>query len=89
MKRDSVLPRQLKRSRQSKGRSRFSRPDLAAWAVVAAFVPLLPAALGTGYYLNAMNFIALYSMVAIGLCLLTGFGGQLSMSSPSLLCHRG
>ena len=27
-----------------------------------------------------MNFIALYSMVAIGLCLLTGFGGQLSMS---------
>jgi len=77
---------------------RLGRPDIATWVVVTAFVFLLPAALGDRYYLNAMNFIALYSMVAIGLCLLTGYGGQLSMShaaffaigayGSSILCLR-
>jgi len=40
----------------------------------------LPFILGDGYYLSVMNFIAFYAIVAIGLCLLTGYGGQLSMS---------
>jgi branched-chain amino acid transport system permease protein len=74
------------------------RPDIATWVLVTAFVLLLPVVLGDRYYLNAMNFIALYSMVAIGLCLLTGYGGQLSMShaaffaigayGSSILCLR-
>jgi branched-chain amino acid transport system permease protein len=51
-----------------------------AWLVVTAGLLLLPLALGQGYYLSAMNFIALYSMVAIGVCLLTGYGGQLALS---------
>ncbi|MCP4622726.1 MAG: branched-chain amino acid ABC transporter permease [bacterium] len=40
----------------------------------------MPLLLGDGYYLNVMNFIALYSIVALGLCLLTGYAGQLSIS---------
>jgi branched-chain amino acid transport system permease protein len=51
-----------------------------AWIIVSACVLLFPIAFGKGYYLSVMNFIALYSIVAIGLCLLTGYGGQLSIS---------
>ena len=52
----------------------------AAWLPVAAGVLLCPLVLGDGYYLSIMNFIALYAMVTMGLCLLTGYGGQLSIS---------
>ena len=51
-----------------------------AWIIVSASVLIFPVIIGKGYYLSVMNFIALYSMVAIGLCLLTGYGGQLSIS---------
>ena len=51
-----------------------------AWIIVSACVLLFPLVFGKGYYLSVMNFIALYSIVAIGLCLLTGYGGQLSIS---------
>jgi branched-chain amino acid transport system permease protein len=51
-----------------------------AWLLVTVGVLILPFILGKGFYLNTMNFIALYSMVAIGLCLLVGYGGQLSIS---------
>jgi branched-chain amino acid transport system permease protein len=51
-----------------------------AWVIVSACVLIIPVLIGKGYYLSVMNFIALYSIVAIGLCLLTGYGGQLSIS---------
>ena len=51
-----------------------------SWLPVSAGVLLLPLIFGEGYYLNIMNFIALYAMVTLGLCLLTGYGGQLSIS---------
>ena len=51
-----------------------------AWLLVTVGVLIIPLVLGKGFYLNTMNFIALYSMVAIGLCLLVGYGGQLSIS---------
>jgi branched-chain amino acid transport system permease protein len=51
-----------------------------AWLLVTGSVLILPLILGEGYYLSVMNFIALYSIVAIGLCLLVGYGGQLSIS---------
>ena len=50
------------------------------WLPVSAGVLALPLLLGDGYYLNVLNFIALYSMIAIGLCLLIGYCGQLSIS---------
>jgi branched-chain amino acid transport system permease protein len=50
------------------------------WLAVTAGVLFLPVFFGKGFYLNTMNFIALYSMVAVGLCLLVGYGGQLSIS---------
>src|SRR3972149_1009521 len=51
-----------------------------AWAGVTVGVLVLPLAAGSGFYLNVLNFIALYSMVAIGLSLLVGYCGQLSIS---------
>ncbi|MAG95503.1 MAG: branched-chain amino acid ABC transporter permease [Alphaproteobacteria bacterium] len=51
-----------------------------AWPVVAIVMLLLPLLLGDGFYLNILNFVALYAMVAVGLCLLVGYGGQLSIS---------
>src|SRR5512139_3825387 len=51
-----------------------------AWVLVTLGVLLLPLFFGKGFYLNTMNFIALYGMVAVGLCLLVGYGGQLSIS---------
>ncbi len=47
---------------------------------MTAVILIIPLVFGDKYYLNAMNFIALYSVVAIGLCLLTGYGGQLALS---------
>ncbi len=58
----------------------IKKPNIWAWWIVTAGVLLLPLLLGDGYYLNVMNFIALYSIVAMGLCLLTGYAGQLSIS---------
>ena len=58
----------------------FKDKNKLAWLIVTAGVLILPIILGEGYYLSVMNFVALYSMVAIGLCLLTGYGGQLSIS---------
>ena len=54
--------------------------DKQAWLATLLGVLILPLVLGDGFYLNLMNFIALYSMVALGLCLLVGYGGQLSIS---------
>ena len=36
--------------------------------------------LGSGYCLNTLNFVAIYALPAIGLCLLVGYCGQLSIS---------
>jgi len=58
----------------------FKDKNRLAWMLVALGVLILPLMVGSGFYLNTMNFIALYSMVTIGLCLLVGYGGQLSIS---------
>ena len=60
--------------------SRFRDRNKLAWVLVTAGMLIIPLILGEGYYLNVMNFAAIYSMVAIGLCLLVGYGGQLSIS---------
>ncbi len=61
-------------------RRRFKGKDKIAWLAVTVGILILPIILGKGYYLNTMNFIALYSIVTVGLCLLVGYGGQLSLS---------
>ncbi len=52
----------------------------SVWLPIAVVILALPLVGGDGYYLNVLNFVALYSMVAVGLCLLVGYCGQLSIS---------
>ena len=61
-------------------KNKFLDPNRIAWLTATGGILLLPLWLGDGYYLNVMNFIALYSIVALGLCLLTGYAGQLAIS---------
>jgi branched-chain amino acid transport system permease protein len=56
------------------------RKDALAWLVLALAVLAAPALLGSGYLLNTLNFVAIYALPAIGLCLLVGYCGQLSIS---------
>lgn len=58
----------------------YKEKNRLVWLLVTGGLLILPFILGAGYYLSVMNFIALYSIVAIGLCLLVGYGGQLSIS---------
>ncbi len=58
----------------------FKNKSILTWALVTFGVLVLPLIFGKGYYLSTMNFTALYSMVTLGLCLLVGYGGQLSIS---------
>jgi branched-chain amino acid transport system permease protein len=41
---------------------------------------LLPVAIGSGFYMNVMITVAIYAITAVGLCLLTGYTGQLSIA---------
>ena len=74
--------------------------DFLVWLAFAALILALPLVLGKGYYLNTLNFVAIYALPAIGLCLLVGYCGQLSIShsaffaigaytSASLSVHTG
>lgn len=58
----------------------MSRASWVAWVTVTLGGLVLPLVVGPGFYLNVLNFIALYAMVAVGLSLLVGYCGQLSIS---------
>jgi branched-chain amino acid transport system permease protein len=56
------------------------RTDLRLWLAFALAMLAAPALLGGGYLLNTLNFVAIYALPAIGLSLLVGYCGQLSIS---------
>jgi branched-chain amino acid transport system permease protein len=51
--------------------------------LLALFIGTLPLWLGTPYALSTMIFIGIYSIVTIGLCLLMGFAGQISLGQSA------
>lgn len=55
------------------------RHTLSAGAFLACML-LVPAVLGTGYYLNTLNFVAIVALPTLGLSLLSGLSGQLAIS---------
>ena len=60
---------------KKKGRSEGIR--IIIFGLVAAVLPLT---VQNGYYLGVLNVIGIYTLVAIGLCLLIGYAGQISFS---------
>ena len=63
-------------------------PALALLAVVA-LVQLLTLATGTGFYLTQLTMTAYYSLIVVGLCLLMGFAGQISLGHAGFFAIGG
>lgn len=52
-------------------------------AALAGVIMALPLALGDSYYLNVLVFVGIYSLVTIGLSLLMGYAGQISLGQAA------
>ncbi len=63
-------------------------PAFALFAVVAA-IQLLTMATGTSFYLTQLTMTAYYSLIVIGLCLLMGFAGQISLGHAGFFAIGG
>ncbi|MFP4382680.1 MAG: branched-chain amino acid ABC transporter permease [Spirochaetia bacterium] len=52
-------------------------------------VQLLTAATGTGYYLTQLTMTAYYTLAALGLCILMGYAGQVSLGQAGFFAVGG
>jgi branched-chain amino acid transport system permease protein len=57
----------------------WHKPDVKPFAALVAAVALLPLFVESNYYLIVLNVIGLNAMVVVGLNLLIGFAGQISL----------
>ncbi|MDT8335967.1 MAG: branched-chain amino acid ABC transporter permease, partial [Desulfurivibrionaceae bacterium] len=62
---------------------------LAGLAVLLVCVQLLTQWTGTTYYLTQLTMSAYYSVVIIGLCLLMGYAGQISLGHAGFFAIGG
>lgn len=51
--------------------------------ILVGVIMALPLALGDSYYLNVLVFVGIYSLVTIGLSLLMGYAGQISLGQAA------
>jgi branched-chain amino acid transport system permease protein len=63
-------------------------PALALLAVVV-LIQLLTLATGTAFYLTQLTMTAYYSLIVVGLCLLMGFAGQISLGHAGFFAIGG
>jgi branched-chain amino acid transport system permease protein len=59
------------------------RKNLIGLATMAVFLGTLPLWLNTPYALSTLVLIGIYTIVTIGLCLLTGYAGQISLGQAA------
>ncbi|MBN2131254.1 MAG: branched-chain amino acid ABC transporter permease, partial [Sedimentisphaerales bacterium] len=57
----------------------MGRKNLLGVLLLAAFVALLPVLMGESYYISVLVFVGIYSIITIGLSLLMGYAGQISL----------
>lgn len=62
---------------------------IAILAAVVVMVQLLTLVTGTQYYLTQLTMSAYYAIVAVGLCLLMGYAGQLSLGQAGFFAIGG
>ena len=65
---------------------RISRANYARYGAIALFiiaVAVMPLTTDSRYYLTIGNFIGIYAIVAIGLAMLIGYAGQVSMAQAA------
>lgn len=51
--------------------------------ILAGVILALPLGLGNSYYLNVLVFVGIYSLITIGLSLLMGYAGQISLGQAA------
>ena len=62
---------------------------VAALAVLVVAVQLLTAALGKPFYLTQLSMAAYYAIVVMGLCLVMGYAGQISLGHGAFFAIGG
>ncbi|MBS4025635.1 MAG: branched-chain amino acid ABC transporter permease [Clostridia bacterium] len=56
-----------------------ARNQSLAFIIFAIFIFILPQLIASNYYMGIMVNIAIYTIIVVGLCLLMGFAGQVSL----------
>jgi branched-chain amino acid transport system permease protein len=59
------------------------------FAAVIILIQLVTAATNTAYYLTQLTMAAYYSLVAVGLCMLMGYAGQISLGQAGFFAIGG
>lgn len=62
---------------------------LLALIIVVIMIPVITSLSGTNFYLTQMTMTAYYLLVALGLCLLMGYTGQVSMGQAGFFAIGG
>ena len=57
--------------------------NLFSLVILAGVILALPLGLGNSYYLNVLVFVGIYSLITIGLSLLMGYAGQISLGQAA------
>ncbi|MFQ5835282.1 MAG: branched-chain amino acid ABC transporter permease [bacterium] len=57
----------------------MGKKNLFSLLILAGVILALPLGLGNSYYLNVLVFVGIYSLITIGLSLLMGYAGQISL----------
>jgi branched-chain amino acid transport system permease protein len=61
----------------------MGKKNMLSLLILAAVVLALPLGLGNSYYLNVLVFVGIYSLITIGLSLLMGYTGQISLGQAA------
>lgn len=57
----------------------MGKKNILSLLILAGVILVLPLGLGNSYYLNVLVFVGIYSLITIGLSLLMGYTGQISL----------
>jgi len=57
--------------------------NLLSLLILAGVILVLPLGLGNSYYLSVLVFVGIYSLITIGLSLLMGYAGQISLGQAA------
>lgn len=57
----------------------MGKKNILSLLILAGVILALPLGLGNSYYLNVLVFVGIYSLITIGLSLLMGYTGQISL----------
>jgi len=61
----------------------MGRKNILSLLILAGVILALPLGLGNSYYLNVLVFVGIYSLITIGLSLLMGYTGQVSLGQAA------